>query len=369
MRQRGEDVFFLTGTDEHGEPVVQAAERLGVTPQELADRNAPRFLEMGERIEASNDFFIRTTDPRHVARVQEIVQRVHDNGHVYEGLYEGWYCPRCADFKTETERGPGNTCPIHEIVLERKREENWFFRLSAFEDDLRRLYAERSDFVLPRHRYNEALAFIEGGLEDVSLSPLGAELGRAAALASRAGDVRLVRRPAQLLHGALVRARGRGRDRSLLARDLAHHRQGHPQVPHRLLARLPARRRDRAARARLCARLPPDGREEDVEVARQRARPDRGGRALRRRRAALLLLPRGLLRPGRQRLGGGLRGSVRERARQRLGQPRQPHPGDDRALPRRASSPRARSTPSWPAATTGSEASTGSSASSSIAPS
>ena len=113
MRQRGEDVFFLTGTDEHGEPVAQAAEREGVTPQELADRNAPKFEDLMPRIEASNDFFIRTTDPEHVARVQEITQRVHDNGYVYEGTYEGWYCPRCADFKTESEHGPGNTGPIH----------------------------------------------------------------------------------------------------------------------------------------------------------------------------------------------------------------------------------------------------------------
>jgi methionyl-tRNA synthetase len=170
MRQRGEDVFFLTGTDEHGEPVAQAAEREGVSPQELADRNAPHFREMVERIEASNDFFIRTTDPEHVAKVQEVVQRVHDNGHVYEGVYEGWYCPRCADFKTESELGPGNTCPIHEIPLEREREENWFFRLSAFQEPLERLYAERPDFVGPDFRRNEALSFIKQGLEDVSLS-------------------------------------------------------------------------------------------------------------------------------------------------------------------------------------------------------
>jgi methionyl-tRNA synthetase len=170
MRQRGERVFFLTGTDEHGEPVVQAAERAGVSPQELADRNAPRFREMGERVGASNDFFIRTTDPEHMARVQEVVQRVHDNGYVYEGAYEGWYCPRCADFKTESELGPGNTCAIHEIPLEREREENWFFRLSAFQEPLERLFAERPDFVQPDFRRNEALAFIEGGLQDVSLS-------------------------------------------------------------------------------------------------------------------------------------------------------------------------------------------------------
>ncbi len=170
MRQRGERVFFLTGTDEHGEPVAQAAEREGVSPQELADRNAPRFREMGERVNASNDFFIRTTDPQHMAKVQEVVQRVHDNGYVYEGSYEGWYCPRCADFKSESELGPGNTCAIHEIPLEREREENWFFRLSAFQEPLERLFAERPDFVQPDFRRNEALSFIKGGLEDVSLS-------------------------------------------------------------------------------------------------------------------------------------------------------------------------------------------------------
>ena len=170
MRQRGEDVFFLTGTDEHGEPVAQAAEREGVPPQELADRNAERFKALMPTIDVSNDFFIRTTDPAHVARVQEIVQTVHDNGYVYEGIYEGWYCPRCAAFYTEAELGPGNTCPIHEIPLEFEREENWFFRLSAFEDDLRRLYADRPDFVRPDFRRNEALAFIESGLQDVSLS-------------------------------------------------------------------------------------------------------------------------------------------------------------------------------------------------------
>ncbi len=170
MRQRGEDVFFLTGTDEHGEPVAQAAEKLGLEPQELADRNAPRFRELMPRIDASNDFFIRTTDPEHEAKVQEIVERVHRNGHFYEGVYEGWYCPRCADFKTEAEIGEDNTCPIHKIPLEREREENWFFRLSSFQEPLERLYAERPDFVQPAARRNEALSFIKGGLDDVSLS-------------------------------------------------------------------------------------------------------------------------------------------------------------------------------------------------------
>ena len=104
QRMRGRDVFFLTGTDEHGEPVAQQAEAEGVTPRELGDRLAPRFEEMAAKINASNDFFIRTTDQGHMNRVQEIVQRVYDNGHVYEGLYEGWYCPRCAAPASATDR-------------------------------------------------------------------------------------------------------------------------------------------------------------------------------------------------------------------------------------------------------------------------
>jgi methionyl-tRNA synthetase len=170
MRQRGEDVFFLTGTDEHGEPVTQAAESLGITPRELGDRNAGRFKELAERLNVSNDFFIRTTDREHGDVVADVVQRIYDNGHVYEGTYEGWYCPRCADFKTDSELEEGNRCPIHKIVLEREREENWFFRLSSFQEPLERLYAERPDFVIPQNRYNEALSFIKSGLRDLSLS-------------------------------------------------------------------------------------------------------------------------------------------------------------------------------------------------------
>ena len=170
MRQRGEEVFFLTGTDEHGEPIAQAAEREGLTPQELVDRIAPRFQALMPELEVSNDFFIRTSDPQHEAKVQEILQRVYDAGHVYAGTYEGWYCPRCADFKTESEIAEGNTCPIHGIPLQWEKEDNWFFRLSSFQDPLERLYAERPDFVLPGVRYNEALSFIRQGLDDVSLT-------------------------------------------------------------------------------------------------------------------------------------------------------------------------------------------------------
>src|SRR5919202_1702930 len=138
-RQREEDVFFLTGTDEHGEPVADAAKAQGLDPKELADRNAERFRALMPRLEVSNDFFIRTSDDGHKRRVQEVLQRVYDNGHVYMGTYEGWYCPRCADFKVENE------------ILEG-------------------LYAERPDFVMPRERYNEARAFIESGLQDIPMS-------------------------------------------------------------------------------------------------------------------------------------------------------------------------------------------------------
>jgi methionyl-tRNA synthetase len=170
MRQRGEDVFFLTGTDEHGEPVTQAAEKAGVTPRELGDRHAVRFKELAARLNVTNDFFIRTTDPEHYEVVAEVVQRIHDNGHVYAGTYEGYYCPRCADFKTESELVDGNKCPIHLIELQIEKEDNWFFRLSTFQEPLERLYAERPDFVVPENRYNEAHSFIKGGLRDFSLS-------------------------------------------------------------------------------------------------------------------------------------------------------------------------------------------------------
>src|SRR5687767_416796 len=169
-RQRGEPTFFLTGTDEHGEPVAQAAQEQGTTPQELADRNAERFSALMPYLAISNDFFIRTSDPRHKQRVQEVMQRIHDNGHVYKGTYEGWYCPRCADFKSENEMGPDNTCPIHRIPLDREHEENWFFRLSTFQQQLEDLYDGQADFVLPSQRFNEARSFIAGGLNDVSLS-------------------------------------------------------------------------------------------------------------------------------------------------------------------------------------------------------
>ena len=165
MRQRGEDVFFLTGTDEHGEPVAQVAEREGIPPKELADRNHVHFKTMVEQVNASNDFFIRTSDPQHEAFVQQFMQGLYDQGILYEGDYEGWYCPNCADFKTDQELLEGNLCAIHKIPVERVSERNYFFPLSKFQEPLEKLFAERPDWVQPKIRYNEALGFIKQGLE------------------------------------------------------------------------------------------------------------------------------------------------------------------------------------------------------------
>lgn len=168
-RQRGEETFFLTGTDEHGSNIPRVAAEAGLELEEFVDRNAAAFREMTVRVNASNDFFIRTTDPRHGELVQELLQRIYDAGEIYEGVYAGLYCTRCEAFYTEADLVDG-LCPQHGIPPEHVEEKNYFFRLSAYQDRLLRLYDERPDIVLPRFRYNEARSFIERGLDDISVS-------------------------------------------------------------------------------------------------------------------------------------------------------------------------------------------------------
>ncbi|HEX2043987.1 MAG TPA: methionine--tRNA ligase [Gaiellaceae bacterium] len=168
-RQRGEETFFLTGTDEHGSNIPRVAEEAGLDLRTFVDRNAAAFREMTERVNASNDFFIRTTDERHGTLVQEFLQRVHDAGDIYEGVYAGLYCSRCEAFYAESELVDG-LCPQHGIRPDFVEEKNYFFRLSEYADRLLRLYDERPDFVLPRFRSNEARRFIELGLDDISVS-------------------------------------------------------------------------------------------------------------------------------------------------------------------------------------------------------
>jgi methionyl-tRNA synthetase len=168
-RQRGEETFFLTGTDEHGSNIARVAEEAGLEPKDFVDRNAATFIEMTRRINASNDFFIRTTDERHEQLVQEFLQRIYDAGEIYEGVYAGLYCSRCESFYTEGELIDGK-CPQHGIPPEWVEEKNYFFRLSAYQDKLLALYDENPEFVLPKFRANEARSFIEQGLDDISVS-------------------------------------------------------------------------------------------------------------------------------------------------------------------------------------------------------
>jgi methionyl-tRNA synthetase len=168
-RQRGEDTFFLTGTDEHGSNIARIAEARGQDPKTFVDEMAEQWRELPRRVNASNDFFIRTTDPEHERFVQDFLQRMYDRGEVYEGTYSGLYCLSCESFYTEDELVDGR-CPIHGTEPQFLEEKNWFFRLSAHQDALLRLYEERPDFVLPSFRYNEARSFIERGLEDISVT-------------------------------------------------------------------------------------------------------------------------------------------------------------------------------------------------------
>jgi len=176
-RQRGEETFFLTGVDEHASKNVRSAEEQGLDPKTFVDRIVEEhWRALPGRVHADVDFFIRTTDEGHKRFVQEFIQRIYDNGHIYEDVYAGLYCVGCEAFKNEDELVDGK-CPDHGIEPEWIEEKNWFFRLSAFQEPLLRLYDERPDFVLPRFRANEARSFIEGGLQDFSLSRSGQPWG------------------------------------------------------------------------------------------------------------------------------------------------------------------------------------------------
>jgi methionyl-tRNA synthetase len=168
-RQRGDETFFLTGVDEHADKVARVAAEQRLEPKEYADRIVGVWQELPRRLNATNDFFIRTSDEGHTRFVQEFLQRIYDNGDVYQDVYAGWYCVGCEAFKTEAELVDGK-CPEHGTVAEWLEEKNWFFRLSAYQDKLLQLYDERPEFVLPSYRYNEARSFIAGGLRDFSIS-------------------------------------------------------------------------------------------------------------------------------------------------------------------------------------------------------
>jgi methionyl-tRNA synthetase len=169
-RQDGEDVLFLTGTDEHGPKIQEEAERRGVAPIELCDEMAGRFRSAWEEMEIGFDRFIRTTEAEHVAVVQAFLERLHDRGHVYEGLYQGWYCIHEERYWTEKDLGPDRTCPDCGRPTRRIEETNWFFRMSAFQDDLVRHIEENPGWIVPDVRRNEVMGFLQRPLGDLSIS-------------------------------------------------------------------------------------------------------------------------------------------------------------------------------------------------------
>jgi len=168
-RLAGDDVFFLTGTDEHGAKVAESAEEHGMDPLSWADQTSARFVEAWSGLDISYDDFIRTTEPRHSTSVQTFLQRVYDNGFIEKGVYEGLYCVRCEDYYTEEQLVDGN-CPMHHTPVIHMEEENYFFRLDAFEDRLLAWYESNTEAVRPASKRNEALGIIKGGLRPISIT-------------------------------------------------------------------------------------------------------------------------------------------------------------------------------------------------------
>ena len=165
--------------DEHGEKVAEAAAKHNMTPQEWTDSQAPHFKELWNKLEISNDDFIRTTEPRQHHAVQYLWERMKESGYLYKGSYDGWYCVPDETYFTDTQVQKGDEeygsvgqhlCPDCHRPLERVQEESYFFKLSAFQDKLLKLYDEHPDFVEPAFRMNEVRSFVEGGLNDLSVS-------------------------------------------------------------------------------------------------------------------------------------------------------------------------------------------------------
>ena len=173
-RLDGFDVFFLTGTDEHGQKMQQTAAKEGLTARQLRDRNVPRFEAMVKALNCSNDDFIHTTEERHYRSSEEIWRRMEKNGDIYLDKYAGWYSVRDEAYYAEDETHVNE----HKVRLATKtgtpvewvEEESYFFKLSAYQDKLLKLYADVPDFVLPKERLNEVASFVKGGLKDLSLS-------------------------------------------------------------------------------------------------------------------------------------------------------------------------------------------------------
>ncbi|MFA5503463.1 MAG: methionine--tRNA ligase [Bacilli bacterium] len=170
-RMRGEETYFLTGSDEHGMKIEKNAIAAGLSPQAFVDQIVISFKNLWTALDISNDDFIRTTDPRHIETVQKIFSRLIDNGDIYLGVYEGWYCRECEAFWTETQVGPEHLCPDCHRPVQKAQEDAYFFKTHKYTERLLKHYAEHPNFLLPESRKNEMVnTFIKPGLEDLCVS-------------------------------------------------------------------------------------------------------------------------------------------------------------------------------------------------------
>ncbi len=175
-RLLGDDVHFLTGTDEHGLKIQRAAEEAGIEPIEHATKTSARFQQTWELLNISNDDFIRTTEDRHRQAVQKLLQKAYDNGYIYEATFEGPYCVPCEAYYTDDDLVEGN-CPIHKRPVEHMVEDNYFFKLSAFEDQLTEWLEGDDPSISPTGYRNEALGIVKGGLRDLSITRTSIDWG------------------------------------------------------------------------------------------------------------------------------------------------------------------------------------------------
>ena len=339
QRMMGMDTYFLTGTDEHGQKIERSATAAGCSPKEFVDKIAAEYRELWDRMKLSYDDFIRTTEPRHVRGVQALFTRLQERGYIYKGSYSGQYC--VFDELYVDAVGPGAPCPECGRPTETVQEENYFFKLSAMEDRLLKLYAEQPDFIRPETRRNEVIAFVRSGLRDLSVSRTTFKWGIPVP-----GD------PKHVIYVWLdalanyITAIGFGSDkqkeqkkvRALLAGRRAHDRQGDRALSLRVLAGISAGSGTAVAQVDHGARMAVVRREQDVEVARQHRAQRDHSRHARRRHAALFPVARNRLR---QRWLVQLRcagAALQRRSGERAGQSLQPHAEHDHALLRRRGS-------------------------------
>ncbi len=301
MRLDGRETLFVTGMDEHGLKVQQAAAREGVTPQQFVDRVAAEFEAMGDMLNARADDIVRTTQPRHARASQAIWERMAANGDIYLSKYSGWYSVRDEAYFDESELtdGPdGTKLAPSGAPVEWVEEESYFFRLSKYADKLLAHYAAHPDFVTPEKYLNEIVAFVKRGLSDLSISRATLKWG-----VPVPGD------PKHVMYvwvDALTnyitatgfpddgpRAKFWPADAHVIGKDITRFHSIY--WPAFLMSAGSAR-----AETGRRARLPVQPRRENVEVGRQRCRPEGDGRGLRTRCGALFLSAGSPVRPGRQ---------------------------------------------------------------------